>query len=289
MDEDELSLSEVAKRRKLLIRYGLWDRMDADSIEAWCSEFVHHESKVIATIALDALIVRTQDSAEVAMWHFLSSVIPNINNSDSKTWKNAVIPRDLLSKPNLFNIRIVRLEQNDSPFGSGQSSDDIIRLLKYRFSVHEYYFSEPDPNSKIIIIDELSASGTQAGNSLLKWVNKYDNEIFVYFLAIHSQGLKHIRDLFPSVKIFYAERLGPESSLSNALVSYGLANEQSAAQKIIKDFTKEHFRKDNWTALGFGNLSLCFRPAFTTCNNLAGLYLSKTKTRNVCLFHRGIG
>jgi len=291
MNDTNLSLETVINRRKELIRNKLWDCLTTDNLEAWATQFQTDSDERIATIALDALIVRTKSSAKAAMWHFLCSVVPEIIN-DSSCWNEfGVIPYDLLREFK-FNLRILRLERSESSFGSGQSSDDLIRLLREEFCVHENYFLEPDPESHIILLDEISGSGNQAVDAIQTWqdhLNSNYRDMSVYFLALHRRGYKAITTKKAEIRLFFSEILGDETSLAKLIIENELANDISEAHEIITDFTERNFIKDEWKRLGYKEMAICYKPAFTACNNMAGLYLSRTRDTNVRLFERGLG
>ena len=290
MNTGELTLETVVKRRRELIRYKLWDCFDSNTLKAWSKQFETDADKKIAMIALDALIVRTKDSAEAALWHFLCSVIPEVMQPKSILDKNGVISKELLRDPK-YNIRFLRLEFSSSPYGTGQSSGDLIRILKYSFGAHKQYFQEPDSDSHLILIDEISGSGDQAVRSIKEWKDRLGNsyhDMSVFFLALHQDGYQAIETKHPDVNIYSAETLGKETSLAQLIIRNELSNNIIEAHKLITDFTKRNFIEDETIKLlGYGDMTLCYKPPLTACNNMAGLYLAETRNTNVRLFQRG--
>lgn len=291
MKSDPLLLEDVVTRRKELIRNKLWDSLSTTDLQAWVNQFKTDVDKKIAMIALDALIVRSKDSAIASIWNLICSVIPEIIN-DKNCWnEDGVIPYDLLRDPQ-HNIRIIRLEPSESLYSSGQSSDDLIRLLKEMFCAHEHYFGEPDMNSHVILLDEFSGSGNQAKGAIDDWITRWGSsykDISLYFLAIHKKGYKEIIDKHPDVKIYFGELLGDETSLAKILIDNKLADNINDANQLLIDFTIKHFSEDEeWRQLGYKDMAICYKPPFTACNNMAGLYLSETLDSKTRLFQRGL-
>lgn len=289
----DLTLKRVTKRRKNLIRYNLWDMPSADVIEAWSQQFSDESDKHLAMVALDALMVRSQDSAKSSIWYMLSSILPKMINCDRILSINGgSIPYDILRCGEFANqINIQRLERPTTNPGSGQSSDDIIRDLRYKYSANSKYFDISMINvPNIILIDEFCGSGTQASSAIRDWQSQLSQatKISLFFMAIHETGYYSLRNDFPNINIYASEILGKESSLTTHISEAFNCRTITDSESILKSFTKNNFRKENGISpLGFHKMSLCFKPPYTACNNMAGIYLLKTKNTNVRLFERG--
>ena len=291
---NKLTLEKVATRRKHLVRNKLWDLPNADDIEAWKNQFVTPDDQKMAMIALDSLIVRSADSAKSLLFYMLCSVLPTILNLDLGLSNNyGAVPYDLLRKKDYINkLRIQRLERPNNNPGGGQSSDNIIRDLRYKFSANEQYFEIPKSGKEqVLLVDEFSGSGNQAHSAILDWQAQLPNgtKISVFFMAIHEIGLLRLHKAFPEVKFFSAEILSHESCLTHHIKEAFQLNSIELAQAKLKNFTEQNFRKEKKIPfLGYNQMSLCFKPPYTACNNMAGVYLLKTQDTNVRLFERGL-
>jgi hypothetical protein len=291
---ENLTLEKVVKRRKLLIRYNLWDLPKADDINAWKQQFSSQADKKIAMIALDALIVRSKYSARSAMFYMLSSVLPSIINCNSECAKNfGAIPHDLLRHKNFIkDFKIQRLERPTVNPGGGQSSDNIIRDLRHSYSVNEKYFEIPDDKTPhVLLVDEFSGSGNQAKKAITDWISHISPsiKISVFFMSIHENGLKTLKKKFPRVKFYAVEILGNESCLLHHINEVLNLNSMESAKIRLEKFTERNFIKEKKIPiLGYRNMALCFKPPYTACNNMAGVYLLRTKKNKVRLFERGL-
>ena len=108
-------------------------------------------------------------------------------------------------------------------------------------------------------------------------------------MAIHETGLIRLNKEFPEVKFFAAEILSHESCLAHHIKEAFQLNSLETAQAELKKFTEQNFRKEKEIpSLGYNQMSLCFKPPYTACNNMAGVYLLKTQDTNVRLFERGL-
>lgn len=291
---EKLTLRKVSKRRKDLIRYRLWDTPQADIIDAWCNQFTSEDDQMVAMVALDALIVRPEESAVSSLWYMRCSAIPDIIGveifpSDSY----GAIPYDIFRNRKYANkLKIQRLERPSSNPGSGQSSDSIIRYLRRRISSNEKYFEAPNSDTEhVLLVDEFSGSGNQAKDAINDWKEHLGDGplISAFFMAIHQDAIDLLARDHSDVKVYASEILGKESSLKNHIKnSFNLSSLEEAEEKI-KIFTRNNFRNErNISLLGYKKMSLCFKPPYTACNNMAGLYLLKTKDTNVRLFERGV-
>lgn len=291
---NKLTLEKVATRRKHLVRNKLWDLPNADDIEAWKNQFVTPDDQKMAMIVLDSLIVRSADSAKSLLFYMLCSVLPSILNLDLGFSSNyGAVPYDLLRKKDYINkLRIQRLERPNSNPAGGQSSDNIIRDLRYKFSADEKYFEVPkDEQQQVLLVDEFSGSGNQAHSAILDWQTQLPKgtKISAFFMAIHETGLLRLNEEFPEVKFFSAEILSNESCLAHHIKEAFQLNSLETAQAKLEKFTKQNFRKEKKIpVLGYKKMSLCFKPPYTACNNMAGVYLLQTKDTNVRLFERGL-
>jgi hypothetical protein len=291
---EKLTLKKVAKRRKELVKYHLWDAPDTDVIDAWTRQFETPDDKKLAMIALDALIVKSKESALSALWYLLSSVLPDILGTCvySRDHFGAVSYEVLRGRDFTRHIKIHRLERPTGHPGAGQSSDDIIRTLKYTHSANSEYFNDPETNtSHILLVDEFSGSGNQARKAITEWRVHLPAsiKISVFFVAIHQTGLALLKEELPDVNIYTTEILGDESCLFTHIKNVlGLSAIEQAKDKL-SEFTRNNFAKERGVSLlGYRGMALCFKPPFSACNNMAGLYLMKTKHTNVRLFGRGL-
>ena len=291
---NDLTLNIVAKRRKHLARYNLWDLPKADDIDGWSQQFTSPEDQKIAMISLDSLIVRSRDSAKSSIFYMLCSVLPNVIDCRTHLRKNlGAISYDILGNSNYVNqFRIQRLERPTKNPGGGQSSDNIIRDLKYIFAVNENYFKKPNKEiPHVLLVDEFSGSGKQAQTAIKDWRNHlHDNtNISVFFIAAHERGMNVLRNAFPRIRFYAAEILGDESCLLyNLKRTFNLGSTNQSKEKL-KLFTKKNFVPERERPiLGYKEMSLCFKPPYTACNNMAGVYLLRTKRNGVRLFERGL-
>jgi len=270
---EDLTLEKVSKRRKQLVRYNLWNLPKADDIDAWKQQFSSPEDEKIAMIALDALIVRSEDSAISAMFYMLCSVLPNIIKCNLDYAKNfGAIPYDLLrSKRYINHFKIQRLERPTVNPAGGQSSDNIIRDLRYKYSANKKYFEEPDSETRqVLLVDEFSGSGNQAKNAISNWRKHLSpsTKISVFFMAIHENGLGELQSKFPDVYFYAAEILRNESCLLHHIDEAFQLNSMELAKSKLETFTKDNFVQEKGIpALGYKNMSLCFKPPYTACNN----------------------
>ena len=289
-----LTLDKVAKRRKHLIRHGLWDFPKTEDIDAWTKQFSSAEDQQIAMIALDALIVRSIKSAASSIFYMFCSVLPSIIQCDLDYSDNfGAIPYSLLrNRKFVKDFKIQRLEPPTDNPGAGQSSDDIIRDLRYKFSVNTKYFDMPDDSTPhVLLVDEFSGSGTQAIEAIVSWKDNLSasTKISVFFMAIHENGLLELRKQLPAVQIYAAEILGQESCLLHHINEILKLNSMEFAKLKLKTFIKRNFSQERGVnSLGYKGMSLCFKPPYTACNNMAGVYLLKTKKTKVRLFERGL-
>jgi len=290
----DLTLEKVAMRRKRLVRHHLWDLPIADDINAWIQQFSSPEDKKIAMIALDALIVRSEDSAKSAIVYMLCSVLPNIIKSSLYSPTNrGAIPYDLLRDPKYSNqFRIQRLERPTSNPEGGQSSDNIIRDLKHDYSSDDKYFGKPDNQiSQMLLVDEFSGSGNQAKKAIIDWRKhiSFRTKISVFFMAIHEDGFDMLQREFPDISFYTTEILRNESSLLHQIKEICQLDSIELAKLRLKAFTQKHFvQEKKLPALGYRDMALCFKPPYTACNNMAGVYLLKTKKTKARLFQRGL-
>jgi len=291
---DSLTLQMVSKRRKDLVRYNLWDVPKVDVIDAWCQQFTSEEEKKIAMISLDALMVRSRESASSSLWYMLCSILPNlINDNLFPPNSYGAIPYDLLRDDKYIeDFRIQRLERPTDNPGGGQSSDNIVRDLKYSNSTNEKYFHTPQHDCPhVLLVDEFCGSGNQAVGAINDWLGNLSPKtiISVFFMAIHEKGLKKLQAEFPNVQIYASEILGEESYLLRHIKKGLGLNTLNEAERHLKSFTVKNFiPEEKIPMLGYKKMSLCFKPPYTACNNMAGLYLLKTQDTNVRLFERGL-
>lgn len=291
---ENLTLEKVAKRRKHLVRHKLWNLPEAENIDGWKQQFSSPEDKKIAMIALDALIVKCEDSDRSAMFYILCSVLPYIMKCNLDCPGNfGAIPYDLLrSKRYIKNFKIQRLERPTVNPAGGQSSDNIIRDLRYNYSTNKKYFEAPDSKTpQVLLVDEFSGSGNQAKGAIADWRKHLspNTKISVFFMAIHENGLKELQSKFPDVQFYATEILGNESCLLHHINEAFHLNSKDLAKLKLEKFTRENFIKEKGIPLlGYKDMSLCFKPPYTACNNMAGVYLLKTIKTKARLFERGL-
>ena len=289
---NELTLEKVVTRRKHLVRNNLWNLPSVDDIEAWKKQFVTSDDQKMAMIILDSLIVRSKDSAKSSLFYMVCSVLPTILKLNLGFSTNlGAVPYDLLRNKNyIHKLRILRLER-DNPAG-GQSSDNIIRDLRYTFSANKKYFEEPENKTQhVLLVDEFSGSGNQAHDAILDWQEQLPEgiKLSAFFMANHEKGLIHLKKKLPDVNFFSAEILSNESCLLHHIKEAFQLNSSKEAETKLKTFTERNFLKEKKISpLGYKKMALCFKPPYTACNNMAGVYLLKTKDTNVRLFERGL-
>jgi hypothetical protein len=163
-------------------------------------------------VILDALTVRSRDSALSAMFYMLCSVIPNIINNDLVfPDMGGAIPYDLLrTRKYTQDFRIQRLERPSINPAGGQSSDNFIRDLRDKYAANTKYFEMPDNSIRnVLLVDEFSGSGNQAKDAISDWQENLSprTKISVFFMAIHENGFSELQTHFPNVKIYAAELL----------------------------------------------------------------------------------
>jgi hypothetical protein len=291
---DALTLEKVANRRKCLSRYRLWDLPKPDNIDGWQQQFSTPEDKRIAMVILDALIVRSKESAVSSIFYMLCSVLPNLLNEIYEYRDNlGAMPYDLLHKKTYTSkFRIQRLEPPFRDPAGGQSSDDIIRDLRYTYTANEKYFKMPQGNiPHVLLVDEFSGSGQQAKDAISDWKNRLSpkTKISAFFMAIHKKGLTDLQNQFNDVNFYAAEVLGDESCLLNHIKEYFKLESIESVESKLLEFTKRNFIFEKKVKpLGYKKMCLCFKPPYTACNNMAGAYLLRTKKNKVRLFERGL-
>jgi len=184
------------------------------------------------------------------------------------------------------------LEPPELAHPSGQSADNVVRDLRSKYSANKRYFDIPlqaVPN--VLLVDEFSGSGNQAERAISKWreILSSKTKISVFFMAIHERGLSKLKRIFPDVSVYATEILGRESCLLNHISDFFKLDSIELAQKKLTNFTEKNFKKEREIlTLGYKKMSLCYKPPYTACNNMAGAYLLKTKTNDVRLFERGV-
>jgi hypothetical protein len=281
-DDEADYVDQVIDRARKLIRTGIWEGISESRLDLWLGCLRNFDAELLAAYLIDNLFFRSRDQY-FALLDSLFLDLPLPTTQTATTLMDCVRSRKGSSPHSGIRIAPV-IGQFAPPTKSGPY---ILRLAQRRFRIHSdwltwpHVISDDAGVSDVYFVDDFCGTGGQF-EEFLKGI-KFDAfmkdrpEVQVNYLVttIHSDGLEHIQNTFPSVKVKWAERL----SGANAILKtecLGRYKVEKFAERILLQYEsavkQAALPSTGKFADGFGQLGLAYAFAHATPNNTLPIF-----------------
>ena len=288
--------SKLLLERQSLIRYGIWNGLDNDSLFSWKKNFKTDEEMIFAAYVLDLFVYRNQQHMISMLYDVLTRHLNNLwRQEGNPLYSERNTPLNILSnKYDNSQIRYIGAIKRGWP--QTKSGFRIIHLLTHHLQICEKWnatiYDIPqlyaDGVKTFLIFDDIICTGTQMSEVLdeINYKQFPDARFYICLCAAHEKGIKKLESQYPWAKVVYAEKILDCTTIFDSIVPEILnLNEDVTIKEWYRDFMRRvNFRGPN--IYGTGDLSMLYAFCESVPNNSLPILYHKTEQFNPLLKKR---